>query len=89
MVQVFNLTNVGNLHSREVLATFYGDRAYGRFGEGVSFNDVDGDGVDELIVTAPRRSLDYKEEFEGGRNKIIFSRDVMNDVMNGNEWFAG
>lgn len=70
MVQLYNLTNLDKPDKRQLLATFYGDRAYGRFGEIVRFGDVDGDGGDELMVSAPRRSRDFTEEIDGGKCSI-------------------
>ena len=63
-VQVFRQSLIDG--KRELITSFYGDRSYGRFGEIVQFHDLDGDGHDELIISAPRRSNDITEEFEAG-----------------------
>ena len=49
-----------------MLASFSGDRSYGRFGASVSFKDTDHDAVDDLIIGSPYRTEDLTEEITGG-----------------------
>ncbi|XP_069126024.1 phosphatidylinositol-glycan-specific phospholipase D-like [Argopecten irradians] len=53
-VFVYNITN----NNVQLLATFNGDRQFGRFGIFVKFEDVNGDGIDDLMIGAPRRNTD-------------------------------
>ncbi|XP_033739057.1 phosphatidylinositol-glycan-specific phospholipase D-like [Pecten maximus] len=53
-VFVYNITN----NNVQLLATFQGDRQFGRFGIFVKFEDVNGDGIDDLMIGAPRRNED-------------------------------
>ncbi|XP_041456952.1 phosphatidylinositol-glycan-specific phospholipase D-like [Lytechinus variegatus] len=44
------------------IALYEGDRQYGRFGGELMFDDITGDGIDDLIVGAPFRTQDISEE---------------------------
>ncbi|XP_071501888.1 phosphatidylinositol-glycan-specific phospholipase D-like [Diadema antillarum] len=46
----------------EIIAVFEGDRKFGRFGGKVMFGDATGDGIDDLIISAPFRTEDITEE---------------------------
>ena len=70
-VTLYNLTAIIQSPSisahHYVIGTVRGDRAFGRFGDSVEFVDVDGDGREELIVSAPRRSTSTLDELHGGK----------------------
>eukprot|EP00057_Strongylocentrotus_purpuratus_P034386 XP_795000.3 PREDICTED: phosphatidylinositol-glycan-specific phospholipase D [Strongylocentrotus purpuratus] len=44
------------------IAMYEGDRQYGRYGGELMFQDVTGDGIDDLVVSAPFRTEDISEE---------------------------
>ncbi|XP_052229611.1 phosphatidylinositol-glycan-specific phospholipase D-like isoform X2 [Dreissena polymorpha] len=52
--------------------TIDGDRRFERFGTKIRFFDVSGDGLDDLIVTAPLRSQDISEEFYGADQGQVY-----------------
>ncbi|XP_021363749.1 phosphatidylinositol-glycan-specific phospholipase D-like isoform X2 [Mizuhopecten yessoensis] len=68
-VFVYNITN----NNVQLLATFQGDRQFGRFGIYVKFEDVNADGIDDLMIGAPRRNYDatdivprwFSEDYDG------------------------
>ncbi|XP_060062440.1 phosphatidylinositol-glycan-specific phospholipase D-like isoform X1 [Ylistrum balloti] len=69
VVFVYNITN----NNVQLLATFTGDRQFGRFGIFVKFEDVNADGIDDLMIGAPRRNYDatdivprwFSEDYDG------------------------
>ncbi|XP_069128392.1 phosphatidylinositol-glycan-specific phospholipase D-like [Argopecten irradians] len=68
-VFVYNITN----NNVQLLATFHGDRQFGRFGIFVKFEDVNADGIEDLMIGAPRRNYDatdivprwFSENYDG------------------------
>ncbi|XP_065179738.1 phosphatidylinositol-glycan-specific phospholipase D-like [Sycon ciliatum] len=67
------LVNVTDKFSTAPFAVLEGDRAFGRFGATVSFGDVTGDGLDELIVTQPLRINDFTEHLYGGEQGTAYA----------------
>jgi len=69
---MLNLTTVlqhGNDLSIEDIsyaAMFEGDRSFARFGWSLALTDVNQDGVDDLLFSAPFRTEDITEELRGG-----------------------
>ncbi|XP_065607809.1 phosphatidylinositol-glycan-specific phospholipase D isoform X2 [Cyrtonyx montezumae] len=49
-----------------LLSTFSGDRRFSRFGGDIYLNDLDNDGLDEMIVTSPLRTNDITTVLFGG-----------------------
>ena len=47
-------------------AVFKGDRSYARFGWHIDWIDVNMDGLDDLVFSAPFRTQDLTEELVGG-----------------------
>ncbi|KAJ8312268.1 hypothetical protein KUTeg_009641 [Tegillarca granosa] len=56
VVVLYNVTKDGT--SLTEISRFEGDRSYGRFGQFVKFEDINSDGIDDLIIGAPLRSQD-------------------------------
>jgi len=71
-IYIINLTTVlqhGNDRSIEDIgyaAMFEGDRSFARFGWSLALTDVNQDGVDDLLFSAPFRTEDITEELRGG-----------------------
>ena len=69
---MINLTTVlqhGNVMSIEDIsyaAMFEGDRSFARFGWSLALTDVNQDGVEDLLFSAPFRTEDITEELKGG-----------------------
>lgn len=59
------------LHETEYVTLFEGDRDYGKFGWYTSWQDVNGDGISDLVLGSPYRTQDLAE-VDGG--KIISIR---------------
>ncbi|KAL5022389.1 hypothetical protein ScPMuIL_001544 [Solemya velum] len=67
-VTLINITAWNNTQ----LAVFQGDRQYGRFGEHVKFADLNMDGFEDLIITAPLRTDDFTEELMGAQQGLVY-----------------
>jgi len=71
-IYMINLTTVlqhGNVMSIEDIsyaAMFEGDRSFARFGWSLALTDVNQDGVEDLLFSAPFRTEDITEELKGG-----------------------
>ncbi|KAM5293790.1 phosphatidylinositol-glycan-specific phospholipase D isoform 3-T3 [Glossophaga mutica] len=55
-----------------LLSTFSGDRRFSRFGGALHLSDLDGDGVDEVIVAAPLRIADVTSGLLGGEDGRVY-----------------
>ena len=55
-----------SIDSIDCPAIFEGDRSYARFGWQTDWFDVNLDGIDDLVFSAPFRTDDLTEELEGG-----------------------
>lgn len=71
-VYVINLTTVLH-HGKDMSLTdvkyravFEGDRSFARFGWSLDLTDVNQDGVQDLLFSAPFRTNDLTQEVEGG-----------------------
>ncbi|XP_033118373.1 phosphatidylinositol-glycan-specific phospholipase D-like [Anneissia japonica] len=77
-LRLLNLTNWApstvscNKTSIPEVAVFKGDRSYARFGMSAKLNDVTGDKIDDLIVSAPFRIDDITEELYGGDTGFVY-----------------
>ncbi|XP_067677733.1 phosphatidylinositol-glycan-specific phospholipase D-like [Haliotis asinina] len=69
-VHLLNITNITSLQHE--VALYPGDRRYSRFGAKVKFADLNTDGYDDLIVTAPLRTDDATEELYGAEEGRVF-----------------
>jgi glycosylphosphatidylinositol phospholipase D len=56
-------TPLSKLH---ITTIFEGDRSYARFGWKLDWTDVNLDGIDDLVFSAPFRTDDITEELKGG-----------------------
>uniref|UniRef100_A0A7M4E7K4 Phosphatidylinositol-glycan-specific phospholipase D n=1 Tax=Crocodylus porosus TaxID=8502 RepID=A0A7M4E7K4_CROPO len=65
-----------------LLSTFSGDRKFSRFGGAVHLSDLDGDGLDEIIVTSPLRTTDITSGLFGGETGRVY-------IYNGNQTTLG
>uniref|UniRef100_A0A674I0D2 Phosphatidylinositol-glycan-specific phospholipase D n=1 Tax=Terrapene triunguis TaxID=2587831 RepID=A0A674I0D2_9SAUR len=65
-----------------LLSTFSGDRRFSRFGGDVHLNDLDNDGLDEIIVTSPLRTDDITSVLFGGEAGRVY-------IYNGNQTTSG
>ncbi|XP_025072196.1 phosphatidylinositol-glycan-specific phospholipase D isoform X1 [Alligator sinensis] len=65
-----------------LLSTFSGDRKFSRFGGAVHLSDLDGDGLDEIIVTSPLRTTDITSGIFGGEAGRVY-------IYNGNQTTLG
>ncbi|XP_071119252.1 phosphatidylinositol-glycan-specific phospholipase D-like [Haliotis cracherodii] len=70
VVHLLNITNITSLSQQ--VALYAGDRRYSRFGAKVKFADLNTDGYDDLIVTAPLRTDDVTEELYGAEAGRVF-----------------
>ncbi|XP_046581198.1 phosphatidylinositol-glycan-specific phospholipase D-like [Haliotis rubra] len=70
-VHLLNITNITSLPQPQV-ALYAGDRRYSRFGAKVKFADLNTDGYDDLIVTAPLHTDDVTEELYGAEEGRVF-----------------
>lgn len=61
-----------DINSTNVITSFSGDRRYARFGWSVALTDVNGDGNDDLLVSAPTRTDDFTGEIYGGEEGGIY-----------------
>ena len=66
------LFNMSDPASTTPFAVLEGDRQYGRFGWKVAFADLDGDGADDLLVTAALRIDDFTELLYAGEQGIAY-----------------
>eukprot|EP00794_Sanderia_malayensis_P010957 gene10957-12118_t len=77
-VYIFNLTTVlqshlTSLHAEEAaLASFSGDRSYGRMGMSLGFSDVNQDSIDDLLIGSPYRTEDITEEVTGAESGAMY-----------------
>ncbi|XP_041626694.1 phosphatidylinositol-glycan-specific phospholipase D isoform X1 [Vulpes lagopus] len=55
-----------------LLTTFSGDRRFSRFGGVLHLSDLDGDGLDEIIVAAPLRITDVTSGLMGGEDGRVY-----------------
>ncbi|XP_027729629.1 phosphatidylinositol-glycan-specific phospholipase D isoform X1 [Vombatus ursinus] len=55
-----------------LLGTFSGDRRFSRFGGIVHLRDLDNDGLDEIIISAPLRTGDFTGGLLGGEDGRIY-----------------
>ncbi|KAK1328836.1 hypothetical protein QTO34_011005 [Cnephaeus nilssonii] len=65
-----------------LLSTFSGDRRFSRFGGVLHLSDLDGDGLDEVLVAAPLRIADMTSGLIGGEDGRVY-------VYNGRRTFSG
>ncbi|XP_019619337.1 PREDICTED: phosphatidylinositol-glycan-specific phospholipase D-like [Branchiostoma belcheri] len=61
-----------NAKTGETVTRLCGDRDYSRFGWDVAFVDINMDGKDELLVSAPLRTDDPTEELYGGEEGRVY-----------------
>ncbi|CAH1254246.1 GPLD1 [Branchiostoma lanceolatum] len=61
-----------NAQTGETAKRLCGDRDYSRFGWDVAFADINMDGKDELLVSAPLRTDDPTEELYGGEEGHVY-----------------
>lgn len=82
------LLNVTDLLSRKgdwpitklpVVTVFEGDRSFARFGWKLDWTDLNFDGVDDFVFSAPFRTDDVTEELKGGKCACIYVR--MHDTL--------
>ncbi|XP_035660620.1 phosphatidylinositol-glycan-specific phospholipase D-like isoform X1 [Branchiostoma floridae] len=64
-----------NAQTGERVKRLCGDRDYSRYGWDVAFADVDMDGKDEFLVSAPLRTDDPTEELYGGEEGRVYIYD--------------
>ncbi|KAG8442321.1 hypothetical protein GDO86_011208 [Hymenochirus boettgeri] len=64
------------------LSTLSGDRSYGNFGTNIHLNDLDKDGLDEIIVTSPLRNDDVTSMLFGAQAGRVY-------IYNGNTTSPG
>ncbi|XP_045442768.1 phosphatidylinositol-glycan-specific phospholipase D isoform X2 [Pipistrellus kuhlii] len=66
------------------LGSFSGDRRFCRFGGALHLSDLDGDGLDEVLVAAPLRTADVTSGLMGGEDGRVYiyngSRSLSGDV---------
>ncbi|XP_026896213.2 phosphatidylinositol-glycan-specific phospholipase D isoform X1 [Acinonyx jubatus] len=55
-----------------LLGTFSGDRRFSRFGGILHLSDLDGDGLDEILVAAPLRITDITSGLLGGEDGRVY-----------------
>ncbi|XP_045722056.2 phosphatidylinositol-glycan-specific phospholipase D [Mirounga angustirostris] len=55
-----------------LLSTFSGDRRFSRFGGVLHLSDLDGDGLDEIILAAPLRITDVTSGMLGGEDGRVY-----------------
>ncbi|XP_034519396.1 phosphatidylinositol-glycan-specific phospholipase D isoform X2 [Ailuropoda melanoleuca] len=55
-----------------LLSTFSGDRRFSRFGGVLHLSDLDGDGLDEIIMAAPLRITDVTSGLMGGEDGRVY-----------------
>uniref|UniRef100_A0A5F8G8I1 Phosphatidylinositol-glycan-specific phospholipase D n=1 Tax=Monodelphis domestica TaxID=13616 RepID=A0A5F8G8I1_MONDO len=55
-----------------LLGTFSGDRRFSRFGGMVYLSDLDDDGLDEIIISAPLRTGDFTSGLLGGEDGRVY-----------------
>ncbi|KAF0878328.1 PHLD phospholipase, partial [Crocuta crocuta] len=55
-----------------LLSTFSGDRRFSRFGGVLHLSDLDGDGLDEILVAAPLRITDVTSGLLGGEDGRVY-----------------
>ncbi|XP_053771165.1 phosphatidylinositol-glycan-specific phospholipase D isoform X4 [Desmodus rotundus] len=55
-----------------LLSTFSGDRRFSRFGGVLHLSDLDGDGIDDVIVAAPLRIADMTSGLIGGEDGRVY-----------------
>ena len=72
-VILFNLSMVLSHHNQGksdfescIIGRLHGDRSYSYFGSKVKFVDLFGNSRQQLVINAPRRTLDVTEELYGG-----------------------
>ncbi|EPQ05831.1 Phosphatidylinositol-glycan-specific phospholipase D [Myotis brandtii] len=65
-----------------LLSTFSGDRRFSRFGGVLHLSDLDGDGLDEVLMAAPLRIADMTSGLIGGEDGRVY-------VYNGRRTFSG
>ncbi|XP_078541840.1 phosphatidylinositol-glycan-specific phospholipase D [Lissotriton helveticus] len=65
-----------------LLSTFSGDRRFSRFGQKIVLSDLDNDGLDEVIVASPMRSLDFTTILFGAEAGRVY-------IYNGNNTSSG
>ncbi|KAF6074567.1 glycosylphosphatidylinositol specific phospholipase D1 [Phyllostomus discolor] len=67
-----------------LLSSFSGDRRFSRFGGALHLSDLDGDGVDDVIVAAPLRMADLTSGLVGGEDGRVYvysgKRALLGDV---------
>ena len=69
---MMNLTAVlqhgNNMSIKDIgyAAMFEGDRSFARFGWSLALTDVNQDGVEDFLFSAPFRTEDITEELQGG-----------------------
>ncbi|KAL4235881.1 Glycosylphosphatidylinositol specific phospholipase D1 [Mactra antiquata] len=71
-VLLFNTTNGSLPPTKKPMAKLEGDRRIGRFGYSVKFWDVNNDGMDDLLISAPFRSDDFTTLFFGPDQGLVF-----------------
>ncbi|XP_038627261.1 phosphatidylinositol-glycan-specific phospholipase D isoform X2 [Tachyglossus aculeatus] len=64
--------SAGDQREPALLSTFSGDRRFSRFGEALHLSDLDGDGLDEVIVAAPSRTEDFTWGLFGGATGRVY-----------------
>ncbi|XP_031802639.1 phosphatidylinositol-glycan-specific phospholipase D isoform X1 [Sarcophilus harrisii] len=67
--RVYDLTNETG---PSLLSTFSGDRHFSRFGGLVHLSDLDSDGLDEIIISAPLRTGDLTAGLLGGEDGRVY-----------------
>ena len=65
-------------------AVFEGDRSYARFGWQTNWFDVNLDGVDDLVFSAPFRTDDITEKLRGGIMVVTVYSQISNSVLTEN-----
>ncbi|XP_054421001.1 phosphatidylinositol-glycan-specific phospholipase D [Pteronotus mesoamericanus] len=75
--QMYELTPEGQ---PSLLSTFSGDRRFSRFGGVLHLSDLDGDGIDEVIVAAPLRIADMTSGLIGGEDGRVYVYNGRNTV---------
>uniref|UniRef100_A0A8C8RK79 Phosphatidylinositol-glycan-specific phospholipase D n=1 Tax=Pelusios castaneus TaxID=367368 RepID=A0A8C8RK79_9SAUR len=78
-VLMYDLTNGAQ---PSLLSTFSGDRRFSRFGGAVHLSDLNGDGLDEIIVTSPLRTEDITSILFGGEAGRVY-------IYSGNQTVSG
>eukprot|EP00005_Dracoamoeba_jomungandri_P013797 CAMPEP_0174266644 /NCGR_PEP_ID=MMETSP0439-20130205/30978_1 /TAXON_ID=0 /ORGANISM="Stereomyxa ramosa, Strain Chinc5" /LENGTH=861 /DNA_ID=CAMNT_0015353739 /DNA_START=25 /DNA_END=2610 /DNA_ORIENTATION=+ len=60
------------INEAQAISIFEGDRKFGRFGWEAKFMDLNSDGYEELVISAPLRTSDITEELFGAEQGSVF-----------------